>query len=203
MSLPTLARLALAAALVAGASSPAFAAASSGQPTMDSEADLSDLPIVSDEELDQNRGGFMWEGVDVNLGAEIRTYLNGALVLQTNISWTAAGANTTRFVSAALTPANAAQLQAGILSSGGISMHVGDQSVFLANGGQTAIFQPTDGAIQNILINRASNISARQEIDAVLDLGNFGQFQQRTGNSRIGDMIGEALDLGTLGALAH
>jgi hypothetical protein len=194
---------ALAAALIAGATSPAFAEITGGQSAMGEDASVSDLPVVSDEELDQNRGGFTWEGVDINLGAEIRTYLDGALVLQTNISWTAAGANTTRFVSAALTPASAAQLQAGILSNGGISMHVGDQSVFLANGGQTAILQPTDGAIQNILINRASNISARQEIDAVLDLGNFGQFQQRTGDSRIGDMIGEALDLGTLGALAH
>jgi hypothetical protein len=194
---------ALAAALIAGATSPAFAEITGGQSAMGEDASVSDLPVVSDEELDQNRGGFTWEGVDINLGAEIRTYLDGALVLQTNISWTAAGANTTRFVSAALTPASAAQLQAGILSNGGISMHVGDQSVFLANGGQTAILQPTDGAIQNILINRASNISARQEIDAVLDLGNFGLFQLRPGASGFGDLIGAALDLGTLGALAH
>ena len=166
-------------------------------------ADPTDFPTVPDEELAQNRGGFSWEGVEINLGAEIRTYLDGALVLQTNISWTAEGATVSRFVSGALTPASAAQLQAGILDTGGITMHVGDQSVFLANAGQTAIIQPTDGAIRNVLINRASNISARQEIDAELDLGNFGQFQQRTSQSRIGDMIGEALDMGTLGALGH
>ena len=87
------------------------------------------------------------------------------------------------------------------LVSGGITMRVGDQYVFLANGGQTAIVQPGDGALQNILINRASNITARQEVDAVLDLHNFGQFQQQTSNSRIGDMIGDAMNLGTIGAL--
>ena len=82
-------------------------------------------------------------------------------------------------------------------------MRVGDQSVFLANGGQTALYQRTDGAIQNVLINRASNISARQEVDATLDLHNFGQFQQQTSQSRIGDAIGDALNLGTLGAIGH
>ena len=177
--------------------------ASSTVAAPDRHDDLDGLTIVPDAELAQNRGGFSWQGVEIGLGAEIRTFLNGELVLQTNISWTPAGASTTRMVSAALTPADAAQLQAGILTSGGISMRVGDQSVFLANGGQTAILQRTEGPIQNLLINRASNISARQEMDAVLDLGNFGQFQQETARSRIGDAIGSLVGSGTLSALGH
>lgn len=155
------------------------------------------VELVSDEELSQLRGGFRWQGVEIGLGAEVRTYLNGELVLQTNISWTAAGAQTTQLVSGALTPADAAQLQAGILTSGGITMRVGQESVFLANQGQTAILHRADGAIQNILINRASNIEARQEIDAVLDLDNFLPFQQDILSSRLGsslgDMVGQAM----------
>ena len=157
--------------------------------------------VVSDEELAKLRGGFRWQGVEIGLGAEVRTYLNGELVLQTNINWTAGGAQTTQLVSGALTPADAAQLQAGILTSGGITMRVGDETVFLANQGQTAILHRTDGAIQNVLINRASNIEARQEVDAVLDLQNFGGFQQDIINTRIGNSLGEMVGQMTIGSL--
>lgn len=153
--------------------------------------------LVGDTELASLRGGFSWHGVEIGLGAEIRTYLNGQLMLQTNISWTSDGAQRTQTVSGALTPADAAQLQAGILTSGGITMRVGQESIFLANQGQTAILHRTDGAIQNVLVNRASGIEARQEIDAVLDLGNMGQFQQDVLNARLGlaagEMVGQAL----------
>ncbi|HVU29947.1 MAG TPA: hypothetical protein VHE36_06055 [Sphingomicrobium sp.] len=159
--------------------------------------------VVSDEELSRNRGGFNWEGVEISLGAEMRTFIDGALVLQTNISWTSTGATTTRFVSGALTPADAAQLQAGILSGGGIAMRVGDQSVFLANAGQTALIQGPEGAIQNILVNRANNVSIRQEVDATLDLRNFGPFQQQTMLNRLGDSLGSAMNAATFGALDH
>jgi len=197
-----LVRIGLGAALLCVACSPSVAAAARSS-AIDDGADLTELPIVPDPELAHDRGGFSWQGVEIGLGAEIRTYLDGALVLQTNISWTATGATTTQLVSGALAPADAAQLQAGLLANSGISMRGGDQSVFLANGGQTALYQRTDGAIQNVLINRASNISARQEVDATLDLHNFGQFQQQTSQSRIGDAIGDALNLGTLGAIGH
>lgn len=154
--------------------------------------ELAGLEVLSDEQLSTERGKFVWEGVQVELGAEIRTYLNGELVLQTNISWTAEGAQTTQVVSGALTPVDAAQLQAGILmTSGGIRMNVGDNNVFLANEGQTAIIHGTDGAVQNIILNTASNIQAVSEIDATLDLGNFGQFQQGVLDMRLGQAIGD------------
>lgn len=195
-------RLALGSALFVAAAGPSLAATPVGGPASDA-ADASGLAIVPDEELAQARGGFAWQGVEIGLGAEIRTYLGGALVLQTNISWSASGAHRSQIVSGALTPADAEQLQAGILTGGGIRMQVGTQSVFLANGGETAIFHGTDGTIQNILINRASNISARQEVDVTLDLHNFGQFQQQTNQARVGDAIGDTMGLATLGALGH
>jgi hypothetical protein len=157
--------------------------------------------LVSDDELAEMRGGFSWQGVQIGLGAEIRTYLSGQLVLQTNISWTAAGAQTVQQVSGALTAADAAQLQAGVLTSGGISMRVGQESVFLANQGQTAILHRTEGTFQNVLVNRASNIDARQEIDAVLNLDNFGGFQQDILNTRLGMSVGEMVSQLTIGSL--
>jgi hypothetical protein len=165
--------------------------------------ELAGLQPLADQELAEQRGGFRWEGVEIGFGAEIRTYLNGELALQTNIGWTPAGVSTSQWVSAALTPADAAQLQAGILTSGGITMRVGDQSVFLANQGQTAVLHRTDGAIQNVLVNRASNITASQEVDAMLDLGSFGQFQDRLADLRLGQAIGDAVGQATIGSLGN
>lgn len=186
-----------------GAFAPSIANAAPGSGYVEKHNESQELPIVSDDELARNRGGFVWQGVSINLGAEMRTFIDGALVLQTNISWTSTGATTTQFVSGALTPADAAQLQAGMLSGAGISMRVGDQSVFLANAGQTALIQGPEGAIQNILINRASNVSIRQEVDATLDLSNFAPFQQQTMQSRLGDSLGSAINAATLGALGN
>lgn len=159
------------------------------------------LVPLGDEELAVQRGGFVWNGIQIGLGADLRTYLNGQLVLQTIINWTPMGSETQQFVSGALTQADAAQLQAGILTSGGITMTVGDQSVFLANQGQTAILHRTEGALQTVLVNRASNLEARQEIDAVLDLDNFGGFQQELISTRMMDNLSQMLDQSTIAGL--
>ena len=158
---------------------------------------------LSDDELAGQRGGFSWKGVEIALGAEMRTFLNGELVLQTNISWTAAGAQTSQTVSGALSQVEAAQLQAGILSSGGITMRIGDQSVFLANGGNTAIIHGTQDGFQNVVVNRASNIDVRQEVDAVLDLQNFGSFQQQLFSERLGNSVGDMVGQATIGGLSN
>jgi hypothetical protein len=187
-----LSSIAIGAALAAHAA-PLPASAAQAKPPQSLVEDFAGREPLTDEELAGQRGGFTWNGIKIGLGADLRTYLNGELVLHTILSWTADGAQTQQLVSGNLTPADAAQLQAGILSSGGISMRVGNQSVFLANQGQTAILHRTDGALQSVLINRASNIEARQEIDAVLDLDNFGQFQQDIINTRVMDGINDML----------
>lgn len=154
-------------------------------------ADILDAaPPIADAQLSQQRGGFSWGGMEIALGAEIRTFLDGSLALQTNVSWTAAGASTTQVVSGALTPASAAQLQAGILSTGGMTMRVGDAVVFLANEGQTALMHRSDGGLQNILVNTASNVSASQEVAATLDLSGYDGFAAVNMASRMGDSYG-------------
>ena len=198
--LPTIAGMALA---VQAAPLPTNLQSTPHEPPLAWQDELAGVQQLADSELAGQRGGFRWEGVEIGLGAEIRTYLNGELALQTNISWTPAGAQTSQWASAVLTPAAAAQLQAGILTSGGITMRVGDETVFLANEGQTAILHRTDGAVQNVLINRASNITGRQEVDAVLDLGNFSQFQDRLTDLRIGQAVGDAVGQATIGSLGN
>src|SRR3546814_7987384 len=76
-----------------------------------------------------------------------------------------------------------------LMTSGGISMRVGDETVFLANNGQTALIQSTD-AIQNVLINTASNVSLNQQVDAVLDISGYEGFRDALATTRLSDAIG-------------
>lgn len=157
-------------------------------------ARFADRMIDDDALLAEQRGGFTFQGLNINLGAEIRTYLDGALVLQTNVRWTEHGVEKHQVISDALTPASAAQLQAGILSNGAVTMRVGEAEFYLANQGQTAIMHRVDGALQNILLNTASNITAHQEVDATLDLGGYGIFNQSLLTDRIGMAIGDMVN---------
>ncbi|MDE2462504.1 MAG: hypothetical protein KGO02_02135, partial [Alphaproteobacteria bacterium] len=46
------------------------------------------LSTVSDDQLAGSRGGFMVEGVDINFGAIVKTVVNGAVVLETQLTAT-------------------------------------------------------------------------------------------------------------------
>jgi hypothetical protein len=173
--------------------------AASPPPTADP---LLEHAILSDEILADQRGGFSWQGMEITFGADIQSFVNDQLALRTIISWTANGATVDRFVSPLLTAADAAQIQGGILTSGGITMRVGDESVFLANQGQTAFIQKTD-AIQNILINTASNVNLAQQVDASLDITGYDGFRDALAMTQLSDAIGAAVDAGTLGALGN
>lgn len=161
--------------------------------------DQTAYPTLSDEELSRLRGGFSLQGLELNFGAEIRTYLDGKLVLQTNINWNQDGASRAEFVSDALSRPDAAQLHAGALSGGGINFSLSGQQVFLANDGQTALLHRTEGALQNILLNTASNVDARQEVDATLDLANAGSYLDLARDARLADSLGSAMAAGVPG----
>jgi hypothetical protein len=160
------------------------------------EDDLqSDLPmdaaVVDDAELDAQRGGFTFQGMEIKLGADIRTFLNGELALHTVISMDGNGLQQTQTVSGGLTLADADALRNNVLSNGAITMNVGDNQVYLANGGQTAIYHATDGSLQNVLVNTASNISASQEVTATLEVGGYQMFADTLAADRLSGAIGE------------
>jgi hypothetical protein len=158
---------------------------------------------VDDTELSKQRGGFAIGGMDIRLGAEMRTYLNGDLVLSTIVNWDAAGATTTQMVSNTLTPAYQSALQSGFTTGQGVSLKLGDSPVFLANNGQTAIIQNTNGGIQNVVLNAADNINLVQQTDISLDLTGYAGFKTDLISSRIGDSLAGAMGAVTLGALTH
>ncbi len=144
---------------------------------------------LTDAQLDAQRGGFVISGVDIRLGVEMRTYIGGNLVLQTNVSWGGQDGGVERSVSSALTPATLQGLAAAGFGAG-LERYLGSGGLFLANQGQTALLQRVDGSLQTIILNSASNIALRQEIDARLDLGGFAQFQTGLLGSKLGATLG-------------
>lgn len=176
-----------------------FLLAASDPPGGDPLADAAALP---DAALATQRGGFSWQGMEIAFGADIRSFVNDELAMRTVISWTPDGSTIDRFVAPSLTLAYAAQIRGGILTSGGIQMKIGRETVFLANDGQTAFIQDAN-ALQNILINTASNVSLTQQVDATIDISGYDGFRDAVTMNRLSDAIGAAVAAGTLGALGN
>lgn len=155
---------------------------------------------VSDQLLDQQRGGFVIHGMNVNLGADIRTYINGELMLRTTVSWADAGLLTEQFAAQGISPANAASLTASALANGKISMDAGGTPVFAANDGQTMLIHRVENGLQNILVNTASNLDIVQQVDASVELGGYDAFHDSIMSNRLSDSISSAIGAMTIGA---
>lgn len=160
------------------------------------------LPVlVTDEDLDKLRGGFVWSGLEVNFGADIRTYVNGELALHTILNWTDDGSETIQTAAAGLIQVDAAALEGGILSTGNIRMKVGDTPVYLLNGGRTAISHDTVNGVQNLLINTARGFESVQEVDATLDLSGYQSFSSDLMFDRLSSALEDAAAEAGIGAL--
>ncbi len=159
--------------------------------------------LVPDEDLDKLRGGFVVNGLGVNFGADIRTYVNGELLLQTVLTMNDDGAHTSQTAAAGLSPVDVSTLENGILSNGSIRMKVGDTPVYLLNNGQTAIAHETANGVQNMLINTASGFDAVQEVDATLSLSGYESFNSDLMMDRIGNALNDVVGQAGIGALGN
>ncbi|MBN8831819.1 MAG: hypothetical protein J0G94_14650 [Sphingomonadales bacterium] len=132
---------------------------------------------LDDAELAGARGGFEVAGLNISLGADLRTYVNGDLALRTLMTWGDGKVTSEQPMSATISPATAQQLQAGFLSTGSIRMAVGNQPVVVANDGATAVLHDVDNGLRNIVVNTASNTTIRQELDLTVDVSGYAAFR--------------------------
>lgn len=186
--------------IAAGVAAVSFAAPAHANDQANDDAGMFEGPVVSDTELGDQRGGFLFAGMDIKMGADIRTFLNNELALHTIITMDENGYNRVQTVSGELTLADANTLRNNVLSNGAITMNVGNSQVFLANEGRTAIIHGNDGALQNILINTASNIIASQEVTATLDLGGYDGFAAAITSDQLGRSLGDDISRSVAGA---
>jgi len=170
-------------------------------PSDGGELDLAALEALDESLLAEQRGGFTMNGMTVSLGAEFRTFLEGDLVLKTTVSWRPEGMTREEWSSASISQATAEQLRDGVLSGNGITMRVGDQSVYLANDDRTALVHRTDGGLQNMVINTASNTNIRQEADITLDISGYSAFGTAIGDAMRLAGMNDAIDQAALSTL--
>lgn len=136
---------------------------------------------IGDAELESARGGFLVAGqVAFEFGAVTRTYAEGALALQTNVTWTANGA--------------VVDHQSGV----GLPASVDGA---LSVGGASIIHRITEGGIASVLTNTDSGRELSQQTDVTLMLPGFEQVQAGMTQSLLGARL--AADIASSAALTQ
>lgn len=160
-----------------------------------------DIEVMDEAEMGALRGGIaVSPGLEINFGAVITTYVNGAPALTTNLTWTDAGQFVEQTIGEvgqsidALTPGQRAELGlAGLENGGGVVINGAD--------GVTAlVHNVTTGALQNIIVNTAAGRDLRQDIDLTLTLPGFEAMQDALLLERIGIRLDADLNNALIGA---
>lgn len=148
---------------------------------------------LSDEELAVERGGIQLPtGMEVGFGASVRTFVDGALVLESKLVWTDQGA-----MQSEAAPSLASQRQTGqITLSDGAAQLPG--VAVSGDGGSTVVLHELSAArIANVVVNTANNRDIRQEVQIDLAIPELSQFQQSAiqerASMRMMEAVGAAL----------
>jgi hypothetical protein len=159
------------------------------------------LAVISADELAELRGGFEISGLQIDIGAYIRTFIDGMQVLESIVNLT--GSDVTAAgdpsVSTVLNIIELPGLQIVDTSAGGLAGlrdQIPDQvdlgALNDANGvilndskGFTAALHQIDRSqIVSALVNTANGRHLRQEVDVTVDIANFKQFQRTARSAR-------------------
>ncbi len=171
------------------------------------------LQVIEDQELDQLRGGFEFRGLQFEFGANIRTFIDGVLALESVISIAKDGMITQQNPATQINPDTTTgitnQLSPDILMGGITADTVVDSDlnpqatvdltgVADANGiviqdvkGYTAaLHQVRRDQILSLIVNTASGRDLRQELDVNVTVDNFRQFQRSVRDSILNGRLG-------------
>ena len=144
------------------------------------------IPTASPDRLAELRGGLRAGGLDLTFAANVRTLVNGTLVLESITNLTPGGTMTTQsnMPSGGVDPMTLSFVsgQGGAQSSGlpaSLSGLAGQSGVVVedSTGLTTALHSVTREQILGVLFTTASNQQIRQEINVEVTVANFGRFQ--------------------------
>ena len=145
------------------------------------------IPTASTEVLAALRGGLRVGGLDMEFAANVRTFVNGALVLESTTNLAPGGATATQ----SNMPATGADPQTLSFVSGlggaqpgalpaGLSGLAGHSGVMVEDpsGVTAALHSLTREQILGVVFTTASNQQIRQELNVEVTVANFGRFQE-------------------------
>ena len=158
------------------------------------------LVIISNDELAGLRGGFEISGLQIDIGAYIRTFIDGVQVLESMVNLT--GSDAIGGLPSVSTVLNAIDFKDGLQivdsSTGGLAGvrdQIPDQidlgalnnasGVILndSKGFTAALHQITRSQIISAIVNTASGRQLRQEVEVSVDIANFRQLQGLSRNA--------------------
>ena len=150
------------------------------------------LDLVSLEELESLRGGFVVGGLDLEFGANIRTSIDGVPVLESTITFTPDGPHLSPVALDA--SATALGVADDLQAAEGITLPTLPQGVGVAVNGEKgptiAIHEATRDRIVSMLVTRASGISASNEVQLEVTVKNFSEFQQMVRGAILSNRLG-------------
>ncbi|WP_114817320.1 hypothetical protein [Brevundimonas bullata] len=154
---------------------------------------------MTDAELADMRGGYLTAGgVVFDFGAIVRTYVDGALALETRLTWTPTGPITEQVTGdlpgwTTLIPGQFGGLDLTGLPAGANGLVLTDE-----NGSTALVHNVLNGQLQNMVLNAANGRDIRQDMQVMLTLPNFEAMQRDYSLDRLGAQIGQDLDWGSI-----
>lgn len=153
------------------------------------------LAVISADELAELRGGFKIAGLEIAIGAHIRTFIDGMQVLESIVNLTGSDviAGGQAVVNKVVDTIELPGLQIVDSSTGGLAelqqqipaqvdlgaLNDANGIIFNDDKGFTAALHQIDRSqIISALVNTANGRRLRQEVDVTVDIANFRQFRQ-------------------------
>lgn len=134
-----------------------------------------DLEVVAESDMGDMRGGFMYNGVEIGLGATVRTLVDGALALSTQVTWAASG--------------NVMQAEAGDGFRLG-SEASGMVSATDASGAIRVMHMSRPGEVMNMLVNSDNGRFFQQQAEYTITLKGFENAQANWASDLLGLRLG-------------
>lgn len=153
---------------------------------------FSEIAVISDNELGGIRGGFRVGGLDINIGAIVRTFIDGRLALQSQLTV----ANNGSFKNTITSPASLGIPGAIVISKNGAGPSLqavtpkgvnlngleGSEGIVINDSrGFTAVLQNiSKDRILNTIVNQSSGRKIQHKVDVDVTIKNFSQLQRAT-----------------------